>query len=128
MIKSSLVPLVLLLWLYSAAQTLCNPIGFDPSMAPYYMMPQIPMAPPFMMAPQFDPYTAMTAHNPYIYNSPFMPMHSAESRRSITQVEKPIDRSANKAGNSADTDEQKALDGLPVSFVSKNLFESLIVR
>lgn len=109
---------IVLITIQSIAQISCNPIGYDPSMTPFFAMPHIPFTPPFMIAPQFDPYAAMHSHSPYLYSSPFAPMQ-AESRRSAPLfAAKPIERTTRTKVNEPDNDEQKALEGLPVSFVS----------
>lgn len=89
----------------------CIPLTYDGLTLPVYAIPPMPI--PMMMSPhhnhQFDPYTAMSVPAQYMMAPP-MSMAPAQPRRSIGRG-KPSD-------NEPKTDEQKALDGLPVSFVS----------
>lgn len=94
---------------------LCSPLGFDGlPPVPIYAIPPMPV--PMMLGQhsyQYDPYAAMSVPAQYMMNAPFnMHAQQASNRRSNGREKPQSDNNDNK------TDEQKALEGLPVSFVS----------
>ena len=110
----------------------CNPIAFNPNFMPMIAVPQgfiqgSLQSPPnaMMMANQFNPYTPA-------YASLWAPFDVA-SRRSLPNifggfVGNGLPRGGpEKTNNEEPSDEQKALDGLPLSLVSVFLLTSFTV-
>lgn len=103
--------------------TSCNPVPqslMDPMMA----VPAMPYG--GMLGYQYDPYSAMQVPDPYMYGPQFAPMGYDSNRRSLSGMFRPGSRSSSKESrnNQSQTDEQKALEGLPVSFVSNQELET----
>lgn len=113
------------------SQVFCNPLAFNTNAMPLIAVPQ-PAYPGYpgspaamMMAGQYDPYASFQA--PYLmqapaYGAPWAPIDIA-SRRALPGIfgrgerAGAGDRERNRH-NDEPSDEQKALDGLPLSFVS----------
>lgn len=121
-----------LLWIQARIQPIStNPIQFNPSpISLIAIPPPRPVHPlastngPLMFGPQFDAGYSPLAHGQYLYASPAafngaMPLDA--SRRSLVGSALFGGRSSDKASNNKspeDSDEQKALSDIPLSFVS----------
>jgi hypothetical protein len=80
-----------------------------------------PLQTPMMMNPQFDPYVALQSQ--YMMAQPMNLWPYDASRRSLPGMFGKINEnkatSNNSPQNDLETDEQRALDGLPPSLVSR---------
>lgn len=114
-VLSKLISSITLLYLLPVFPVQGNPLLFNPTQWGGGSMVAMPM----MIGPQFDSYAHIPA--PGLMLSPFGPMPYETDRRS-----NPVTARNNEKGtknksqdsNSHDHDDQKAMDDLPVSFVS----------
>lgn len=109
--------------LTSSQQALCNPLAFNPMFAYSPAFQPAPIQNPIMITPQYDPYVAMQSQ--YMMAQPMNLWPYDASRRSLPGMFGKMNE--NKAGpqNELETDEQRALDGLPPSLVSANPIKNM---
>lgn len=113
---------VAMLIIYLSSIT-CNPLGFDPTSAPSMIaLPPMPLSPPMVFGPQFNPYHHMqSVPHQYYLPPPFGSSPFNNYRRSIAASSfKPIEKKSYKLGQDENDLEQKAIGDLPVSLVSSN--------
>lgn len=108
---------IALIWFDTSSLVNCNPLMFNPT--PWASGPMFAM--PMMMGPQFDPYSSMAI--PQFMMAPNSPYGSSpfETDRRSNPVSQRSNANGNKGKHSnsnSQNDDQKALDDLPVSFVS----------
>lgn len=116
-----MLTVIILICIHLKAKVSANPIAFDPTAAPLIAYQPMPIQPPMIMSPHYDPYATMQAPAQFIFTSPFGPLPFDSTRRSLPGLFKASDKSSNKQKpqDATDNEEQKALGDLPVSFVSK---------
>lgn len=107
-----LISTIVLVWHHSSCLVSSNPIPYESqNLAPLIAIPSMPMPASMMMGPQYDPYmTSMQTPAQYLIRPPFGPMPDYDTNRRSN--------SGREKSRGPETDEQKALGDLPVSFVS----------
>lgn len=106
-----LISAIVLVWYHSRSLVSSNPIPYEQTLAPLIAIPPMPVPGPMLMSPQYDPYmTAMQTPAQYLMSPSYGTMPPFDTNRRTNPG-----RERNKA---PETDEQKALGDLPVSFVS----------
>lgn len=98
----------------------CNPLVYDPTIAPMIAVPPMPLPSPMLFTPQFDPYHSIqTSPQQYFLPPQFNPSSFDNHRRSNPggQIRKNVKHSKRPKLDENDI-EQKALGDLPISFVS----------
>lgn len=111
-----LISAIVLVWHHSSGSVSANPIPYEQNLTPLIAIPPMPIPASMLMGPQYDPYiTAMQTPAQYLMSPPFGPMSPSSydtNRRTNSGREK---------NRGPETDEQKALGDLPVSFVSDQI-------
>lgn len=91
----------------------CNPLMYEPTLAPLLGISPLPLQAPMMMNPQFDPYAAMSQPQ-FMFAPPFGPVPFSSNRQSKSSEKNP----SRQAADFDDRDEKKEMADSPLSFVS----------
>lgn len=115
---------IFLIWIHTQEYVLCNPINFGTTSPPLVPIAPLPIPAPMLIGPQYeDPYSSLSQPTQFFLASPFGPMAFNTDRRSLPpRLFKQSNKSSGKALNDPiESEERKALEDLPLSFVSFTL-------